>query len=163
MNTFAPVLAAVALLVVANGTPVVATWLMGGRWAWPVDGGASWRDGAPLLGPSKSWRGLVLALAATTAAAPLLGLPPVVGTSVGAAAMLGDLGSSFVKRRRAMGSGSRAPILDQVPEALLPLILCRSLLVLSWSEVVLATALFVLLDVGLSPMLFRLGIRARPY
>jgi CDP-2,3-bis-(O-geranylgeranyl)-sn-glycerol synthase len=158
-----PILQALILILVANGTPVMATWLLRSRGNWPIDGGRMLADGRPLLGPSKSWRGLALAVAATTTAAALLGLPASTGASVGATAMLGDLASSFLKRRLALSSGSRAPMIDQVPEALLPLLLCQQLLGLSLAEVLIATALFALLDVGLSPLLFRLGIRARPY
>jgi CDP-2,3-bis-(O-geranylgeranyl)-sn-glycerol synthase len=154
---------ALILLLVANGAPVVATRLLGSRGAWPIDGGRSLGDGRPMLGPSKSWRGLTLATVATAAAAALLGLPATTGAAVGAAAMLGDLASSFVKRRLDLGPGSRAPVVDQVPEALLPLLLCQHLLSLSLGEVLITTALFALVDVGLSPLLFRLGIRARPY
>jgi CDP-2,3-bis-(O-geranylgeranyl)-sn-glycerol synthase len=154
---------ALILLMVANGAPVVATQLLGSRGAWPIDGGRRLWDGRPVLGSSKTWRGLAMATAAAAAVAALLGLPATTGAAVGAAAMLGDLASSFVKRRLDLGPGSRAPVVDQVPEALLPLLLCQHLLSLSLGEVLIATALFALLDVGLSPLLFRLGIRARPY
>ena len=154
---------ALILLLVANGAPVVATRLLGSRGAWPIDGGRRLWDGRPVLGPSKSWRGLAMATVTTAAVAALLGLPATTGAAVGAAAMLGDLASSFVKRRLDLGPGSRAPVVDQVPEALLPLLLCQHLLSLSLGEVLITTALFALVDVGLSPLLFRLGIRARPY
>lgn len=158
-----PIVQAVLLLAVANGTPVLAGRLLGPRGAWPIDGGRKLADGRPLLGSSKTWRGLVLAIAATAAIAVPLGPGPAAGATIGAAAMLGDLGSSFTKRRLGLGAGSRAPVLDQVPEALLPLLLAHHLLDLGLTEVLVVTLMFVLLDVGLSPLLFRLGIRARPY
>ncbi len=163
MATVWRILQALVLLLVANGTPVAATRLLGGRAAWPIDGGRSLGDGRPLLGPSKSWRGLVLAVLATSLAAWLMGLPAATGSAVGATAMAGDLASSFFKRRLNLRSSSRAFGVDQVPEALLPLLVCRQPLGLSLGDVLVATALFVLVDVALSPLLFRLGIRARPY
>ena len=163
MSGAAAVLTAVALLIVANGAPVAGAWLLGGRGAWSIDGGLVLADGRPLLGPSKTWRGLALAVLSTAATAAVLGLPPLTGAAVGAAAMVGDIVSSFVKRRRGVPSSGRAPVLDQVPEAMLPLLVCRELLGLSWGGIAVATALFALLDVILSPLLFRLGLRARPY
>jgi hypothetical protein len=73
-----------------------------------------------LFGPSKTLRGLVVSVVATTLSAPALGLAWTTGLLAGAAAMAGDLGSSFIKRRMGLPSSSRALGLDQVPEALLP-------------------------------------------
>ena len=57
------------LLAVANGTPVIAKLLLGDKFAAPLDGGALFGDGRPWFGPSKTIRGLVLAVLATTGAA----------------------------------------------------------------------------------------------
>ena len=57
------------LLAVANGTPVIAKLILGDKFAAPVDGGALFADGRPWFGPSKTIRGLVLAVLATTGAA----------------------------------------------------------------------------------------------
>ena len=46
-------------------------------------------DGRPLLGASKTVRGLVASLAATTLAAPLFGLPAAQGAGFAMLAMLG--------------------------------------------------------------------------
>ena len=87
------------LLSIANGTPVFAKWLMGTRWAYPLDGGAKLADGQRLFGPSKTLRGVALAIAATSALSPFIGLPWKAGAIIAAGAMAGDLLSSFVKRR----------------------------------------------------------------
>jgi CDP-2,3-bis-(O-geranylgeranyl)-sn-glycerol synthase len=160
---FWPVVQALSLLLVANGSPVLATRLLGRRGAWPIDGGQSLEDGRRLLGPAKTWRGVCLAVLATGTTAPLLGLPWSTGAWVGLWAMAGDLGSSFVKRRMGMASSTMAPGLDQLPEALLPLLVCRDALGLTLTEAFLAAALFWLADSLLSPLLHRLGIRKRPY
>ncbi len=113
------------LLAVANMAPIGATWLLGSRWSHPLDGGCRFVDGRPLLGPSKTWRGLAAAVLGCTVAAPLMGLPASAGAALGLLAMAGDAASSFAKRRLGIASGGRATGLDQVPEALLPLLALR--------------------------------------
>ena len=92
--------------------------------SWAINGGLKFPDGRPLFGLSKTIRGVLVSVLATTAAAPLLGLAVTLGAVVGSGAMAGDLFSSFVKRRLGFRSSSRATGLDQIPEALLPLIAC---------------------------------------
>jgi len=67
------VLRSLILVCAANGAPVLFARLLGTRFARPVDGGIVLRDGHPLLGRSKTWRGLAAAvvLAACAAAAPV--------------------------------------------------------------------------------------------
>ncbi len=151
------------LLLVANGAPVIAWDLLGERFAWPVDGGRRWRDGRPLLGPSKTWRGLGAALLATPAAAVALGLPWATGLMVAAGAMAGDLLSSFVKRRLTIEPSGKARGLDQIPESLLPLLAVRDRYGLGWGDIALLVAVFFVLEMTISPLLYRLGIRKRPY
>src|SRR5579883_646632 len=114
----------IVLLALANGTPVIAKWLLGDHLALPLDGGARFLDGRPLLGHSKTIRGVVLAIVVTSLGAALIGLSAAVGALVGVLAMAGDLLSSFVKRRLGLIASSRATGLDQIPEALLPLVAC---------------------------------------
>lgn len=151
------------LLGVANGAPVVAKKLLDGIAAWPLDGGARFLDGRPLFGRSKTVRGIVVSLLATTTAAPLLGLRPTIGAIVGATAMAGDLCSSFAKRRLDRAPSSRATGLDQIPEALLPLIACRAALSLTTADILLGVAVFFAGEVVLSQLFYRLGLRDRPY
>lgn len=56
-----------------------------------------------------------------------------------------------------------APGLDQIPEALLPTVAAAFYLELTFLDVVLIVALFFSLEVILSPLLFLLNIRKRPY
>ncbi len=158
-----PILQGLILLLVANGTPVLATRLLGQRLAWPLDCGLKLPDGRPLLGRSKTVRGVLLSILVTTAAAPLLGLPWWAGTVAGTAAMAGDLLSSLLKRRLGLPSSSRAWGLDQVPEALLPLLALQATMGLAAIDVLIATLLFWVGGILLSRLLFALGIRDRPY
>ncbi|HYL33236.1 MAG TPA: CDP-archaeol synthase [Stellaceae bacterium] len=151
------------LLAAANGAPVIGRRLLRDRFAWPLDGGVCAFDGRPLLGPSKSVRGIVLALVATAAVAPLVGLTPTVGITVAAIAMAGDLISSFIKRRFGLQSSSRAVGLDQVPESLLPALACWHTLMLDVGDIVAVTAIFFIGEIALSRLLYHWRIRERPY
>jgi CDP-2,3-bis-(O-geranylgeranyl)-sn-glycerol synthase len=151
------------LLSVANGAPVIAKLLLGDRFAWPLDGNARFVDGRPLLGASKTIRGVVLAVLATSMVAPLLALAPGTGALVGAGAMAGDLLSSFTKRRLDFKPSSRATGLDQIPESLIPALLCRQDMALSATDVAAVVAVFFVGEIVLSRLLFRLRIRDRPY
>jgi hypothetical protein len=151
------------LLLAANGAPVLAARLLGRRWAWPVDLGARFVDGRPLLGRSKTWRGLVAAVAATAALAWLLGYGAVLGAMFGAASMAGDLLASFVKRRLGIEPSGMALGLDQVPEALLPMLVCGAAFGLAPLDMLALVALFAIGELALSRVMFRLGIRERPY
>ncbi|WP_400765575.1 CDP-archaeol synthase [Methylosinus sporium] len=151
------------LLIVANGAPVLGKRLLGGAFAQPVDGGARFLDGQPLLGPAKTWRGLLLAVLAAAFCAPLLGFPAHIGAMLGAFAMAGDLFSSFVKRRLGFPSSSRAPGLDQIPEALLPLLAIAGPARLGAGEIVIVAGLFFFGSQALSRLMFDLRVRERPF
>jgi CDP-2,3-bis-(O-geranylgeranyl)-sn-glycerol synthase len=152
-----------AMLLLANGSPVVARALLGHRLATPLDGGVLWTDGRPLLGRSKTWTGVTVAVTSTTLAALLLGLPPAVGALIGAGSMLGDALTSFVKRRRGLEPGARALGLDQIPEALVAMLACRAMLDIDWVLVVVLPLAFMLADLLISRTLYRLGVRHHPH
>jgi CDP-2,3-bis-(O-geranylgeranyl)-sn-glycerol synthase len=151
------------LLAVANGTPVLAKRIFGSRLSYAVDGGASFIDGRPLFGTSKTWRGLLLSIVVTATVAPLLDLDFASGFLVGLGAMAGDLLSSFTKRRLGIEPSSRATGLDQIPESLLPALMCWKHLSLSVADVTVLVAVFFVGEISLSHLLFRLHIRDRPY
>jgi hypothetical protein len=151
------------LLAVANGTPVAAKKLLGDTFARPLDGGARFADGRPLFGPSKTIRGIVLAVPATSGAAVLIGLDWKVGALLGSVAMAGDLFASLLKRRMGMPSSSMALGLDQIPESLFPLLACRWLLPLTLLDIGVVTIGFFVAELVLSRILFKLRLRDRPY
>ncbi len=102
----------VFLLVIANGTPVLLGLALGARWNWPLDNHLQFTDQRPVLGPSKTLRGLIGSLLVTALLAPLLQLSLLDGARFAMLAMLGDLCSSFTKRRfgsciRSLGTATR--------------------------------------------------------
>ncbi len=151
------------LIIVANGAPILGAALFKKAGAWPIDGGLNFIDGRPLLGNSKTWRGVLLAVTATTVMAVLLHLPSYIGVRVGLFAIVGDLFSSFIKRRLGLASSSMAFGLDQIPEALLPLLVVKDYFDLTWFVVAEIVAGFIILELLLSRILFYLKIRKRPY
>jgi len=114
------------LLALANGVPVIAKKMLGEWFAWPMDGGWLFWDGQPLLGRSKTLRGFVLAILAAAAGGPLVGLGIEIGMLIGFTAMVGDMLSSFLKRRLRLVPSAEAPGFDQVPESLLPFLWFRN-------------------------------------
>jgi CDP-diglyceride synthetase len=151
------------LLLAANGAPAIATRSWGHLLSLPVDCGLSYFDGRRLLGPSKTFRGVVLSIMATSACAPIIGLEWNIEAVVGSAAMAGDLFSSFVKRRVHLPASSRAIGLDQIPESLFPLLSCRSMLALTPADIIVAAVLFFIGELALSRLLYKIRIRRQPY
>ncbi|MDQ0390299.1 CDP-archaeol synthase [Labrys monachus] len=163
MNDWFLLLRLLVLLGVANSMPMFAKTLFGDRCAAPLDGGVILSDGRPLFGSSKTFRGLLVSLACTTLASAVLGLGWANGAIIAAGAMAGDLAASFIKRRHGVKVHGQAFGLDQIPEALVPLLLVGLRLGLCWTSVALLLALFVVLEVLLSRLLFRLGLREQPF
>ena len=151
------------LIWIANGAPVLAHALFGTRFAHPVDGGARFLDGRPFFGTTKTVRGVIAAVFSTTLSALSLGLSPGLGALVGITAVAGDLLTSFIKRRMGLPPSSRARGLDQLPESLLPALVAAPRLGLAVADIAVVVGMFVVLAVGLSPVLCRIRMRETPY
>ena len=154
---------ALVLLIAANGAPVITRKVLVNRLAKPMDNGLILSDGYRLFGNSKTWRGMFSAVFLTTAVAILFGIQPLTGVFFGMLTMTGDLLASFIKRRLGNVESSRARGLDTVPESLLPLCLLKDSLALSLIDITLIVGLFFLIEEFVSPVLYRLHIRNRPY
>jgi hypothetical protein len=157
------ILQLLALVTLANGTPVIAQTLLGKVLNQPVDGGAAFLDGKPLLGSSKTVRGIVLSILITTGFAPIMGLKWEIGLIAGIMAMAGDLLSSFIKRRLGLTPSSRATGLDQIPECLFPALACQQTLGLTALEIASVVVIFFVGEIVLSRLLFKWHVRDRPY
>jgi len=156
------ILQVLILVGVANAAPIVARELLGERLNRPLDGGKTFIDGAPIFGSTKTVRGLLASLLMCAAGAAALGLSASFGAGFAAAAMLGDLVSSFIKRRMGVPSSSPVTGLDQIPEALFPTLAALPYLDLSALDVAIIVTLFFFLDIAMSPVLYRLKIRKVP-
>ena len=140
-----------ALIVTANIVPPAASIVFKDRCAWTIDGGVDWFDGRPLFGRSKTLRGLILAVVGGAAVGHVIGLTWTLGAFTALSAMAGDLVSSFCKRRMGLRSSGPAPGLDQIPESLLPAIVCAGPLSLTWYDIVAVVVLFTIGDAIMSP------------
>ena len=143
----------VLLLIIANGTPALLGLVLGPRWNRPLDNNRQFPDNRPLLGPSKTLRGFFSAIVVTGLLAPLFELSILEGASFALLAMLGDLCSSFIKRRIGIASSRSVPLLDQIPESILPLWGLQTVLGSSGSEMAFAVAIFIVIDLLLSGLL----------
>ncbi|WP_295384095.1 CDP-archaeol synthase [uncultured Thiodictyon sp.] len=158
---WSPILTLLALLLVANGAPAVLAVLVGRTPARPLDGGMLLRDGHPVFGPSKTWRGLVAALGITPPVAMLLGFGWGLGLAIALGAMAGDLIASFIKRRLGLDSGASVPLLDHLPETLIPALLAKGAMGLDWPHLGVAAAVFTVVDLLVTPLLKRLATLGR--
>jgi CDP-2,3-bis-(O-geranylgeranyl)-sn-glycerol synthase len=104
------------------------------------------------LGTSKTWRGVAVSLAVTPLAALALGLDWHLGFGVALGAMAGDLLASFAKRRLGLPSSASVPVLDQVPESLIPGLVASGTLGLGWLDLGLVVGAFTVLDLALTPL-----------
>ena len=146
---WSPLLLLLALVVLANALPALLGLLLGP--ARPLDGGRCLPlDGRPFLGRSKTWRGLVASFVGTALGALVLGLPWTLGLEVAAGAMLGDLAASFVKRRLGRPPSASVPLLDQVPESLLPALAVKAQLALGWRDLWVLILAFIAIDIVLT-------------
>ncbi|MDT8283762.1 MAG: CDP-archaeol synthase [Gammaproteobacteria bacterium] len=151
------------LIIIANGAPILARLLLNGSFKRAVDFNQVLPDSRPVFGSSKTWRGIIAALATTAAAAWLLGYHVETGLLVASYAMLGDLFSSFIKRRLSMPPSSMSPLLDQVPESFFPAFMMREIFDLDILAVILLVLIFVIIELSISHILYKWGIRRRPY
>jgi hypothetical protein len=147
------------LVLIANATPVIVSMLLGNHWKQPLDRGILLSDGHPLLGASKTVRGLLGSISISALLAPLFDLSLLQGASFGALAMLGDLLSSFCKRRLGLRSGHSVPLLDHVPETLLPLWVMQPALGASAMEMAVAIAAFSGIDLLFTRLLNSYRVR----
>jgi CDP-2,3-bis-(O-geranylgeranyl)-sn-glycerol synthase len=146
---------ALLLVCIASSAAWAASRALGRRLATPLDLGLELADGRRLLGSHKTWRGLAAGVLACALAAPLLELDVAIGAGFGAAALAGDALSSAIKRRLALRPGAEVLGLDQLPEALLPLVLFSRALGIGAVEITAVALLFTILDVLVTPLRHR--------
>ena len=151
------------LIIIANGAPIVIRVLLNNRFSIAVDFGYKLPDNNPIFGESKTWRGVIAAIVATSAAAWLMGYSSFTGALVASYAVLGDLISSFIKRRLSRPPSSMALLLDQIPESLFPALMMMQVFKLDISAIIQLVLTFIIIELLLSHILYKWGIRERPY
>ncbi len=143
--------------------PIITRNLLQKKFEYPIDFGFKLSDHHPVFGTSKTWRGFIASILGTGVLAYLMGFPKIVVTRFGLYAMLGDLSSSYVKRRMGFPESSKTRGLDVLPESLFPLIMLHNYLNINMLEIIIIIGIFVFVEITLSPILYRLHIRKRPY
>jgi hypothetical protein len=167
---------------------VLKTGLLPGL-AAPLDRGRRWR-GKPLLGPRKTWRGVIVMTAlsalvsrgqaaAAYRSARLRALsafdyqrinPWLLGAALGLGYCLAELPNSFVKRQLDIapaGTGDRFArlqyLVDQSDSVAGCLLALRLFYKPTWLETGLAFATGVALHVGVDQLMHALGVKRRVY
>ncbi|MEN8198627.1 MAG: CDP-archaeol synthase [Thermodesulfobacteriota bacterium] len=133
----------VALILWANFLPPLAKVIWGERFKRPLDGNRLWFDDQPVFGEHKTIRGILLSILGSMVASPLLGISWWVGGLAALLAMVGDLLSSFIKRRFKKPSGSNIVVLDQFFESLFPAFFLGSHFGVGWLEIMLILLCFI--------------------
>ena len=89
----------------------------------PIDGGRLWRDGRPILGPGKTWRGLFVGIFFGTLIGVLQAATVETGDPgkaifraflISFGTLLGDAMGSFIKRRSGLKRGESYLFMDQL-------------------------------------------------
>jgi CDP-archaeol synthase len=145
-------LRAFVLLGAAHSAPWAAGYLFGHRLSAPIDAGMKLTDGRRVLGAHKTWRGLVAAMLTCALVGPLLGYSVGLGIAFAILALAGDAASSLIKRRLRLEPGAELPGLDQIPEALTPLLALSAPLGIGVGTVWTLTGVFMLADLAAMPL-----------
>lgn len=168
---------------VANMAPVIAAHLPGYKELnAPLDFGVMWR-GQRLLGPHKTWRGLIAGIVAATAivllqqylvhqfgwfaqaavdTAYMLMPPLLLGPLLALGALGGDAVESFAKRRRNIPSGGVWLPYDIIDHIIGAMVLASLLVIFAWWIYPAVVVLWATINFGISYAASHLGLKARP-
>lgn len=167
----------------ANVTPILVTKLpVVKHWDTPLDLGTTFH-GRPLLGPHKTWRGLVSGMLVATlvlwlqqllyvhfgpahwlsdsvdyAALPTLVLGPLFGLG----ALGGDAIKSFFKRRRGTASGASWLPFDQIDYIIGAALISLPFVVLSVRQYIFLFIIWFGVHIGSTYLGWKLGLKNQP-
>lgn len=125
-----------------NLVPPLMAFFLGTTCETPIDRGKIFLDGKPILGPHKTFRGFIGAIVVGTLVAPILGFSLADGCILAFLSMLGDLASSFVKRRFGFLSGTVVVGWDQFFECAIPGLVWKYQSGISWIFLIFGILLF---------------------
>jgi CDP-2,3-bis-(O-geranylgeranyl)-sn-glycerol synthase len=140
----------------ANGTPVA---FGGGP---PLDGGENWFDGKPFLGSHKTLRGCLVGVLAGILIGILQG-NVLSGLAQGIGAILGDLISSFLKRRWDVAPGESFPLLDQLDFITVAVILSQPFTHSSLVEIIIILVVTVPIHYATNYISWRMNMKEHPW
>jgi predicted MPP superfamily phosphohydrolase len=155
MSEYGVIVKVVAFLLWVNMLPPLAHLIWEDRFKWPVDCGATWLDGRDILGPHKTYRGILFSLFGSLFFVHILPIGwrfILFGTSL---ALGGDLITSFIKRRLNLPAGERVPGMDHFLESLMPTVFFGKYLpsytsvgiaALDWWQMTVIISLFILIS-----------------
>jgi CDP-2,3-bis-(O-geranylgeranyl)-sn-glycerol synthase len=157
---------------ISNMTPVFSNKIPGLRdWKTPIDFGKNYR-GQRMLGPNKTWRGLVSGVLMGTLVGFILSqtyfsdydtvLFVLVAASMSLGALVGDAVESFFKRQRGIKSGQPWFPFDQTDYIIGGLVFTLPFTVLPVWVVVWICVLYFGLHLLSSYIGYRLGLKALP-
>lgn len=141
------------ILITANGVPIILRHCLENTFSHPVDGGLLLPDGYPLFGDAKTWRGIFSGITTATILAILLDFPLLFAISFALLSLLGDLLSSFIKRRLKHPPSTSCIGIDQLPEALLPLLAGTYWLDYGLYTIIIVTLTFFIINLVISTLL----------
>lgn len=139
----AEVIKVVVFLLWVNFLPPLASLIWRESFNRPLDGGRMWIDGRFLFGTHKTIRGILACVFGGIVFFPLLGQTWYIVGTAALLAMVGDLLSSFIKRRLSYVSGKPVAVLDQIFEGLFPTLFLAGYLPLIWWQIVAVMLLFI--------------------
>jgi len=157
------ILEVLLLILIANAAPVLASYLLSHHTSLSIDFGYKLKDQQYLFGASKTWRGLISAIIATSLVSFFINSNIWPGITVALLAMTGDLTSSFIKRRLKKPASTKVSFLDQIPESLFPAFGAMYYYPLELIHIIVISLSFTIIDMLLSKILYQIGIRKRPY
>lgn len=150
------------IIIIANGAPILARMLFNNHLNTAVDFGTKMADGNSIFGTSKTWRGVFATLLISPIAVLTFGYTAEIGILIAIGIISGDLFSSFVKRRLGMAPSSKAPLLDQIPESLIPALMMMHIFNLSLLSVLFLVFAFTVIDMIITYFLYHWRILRKP-
>ena len=135
-----------------------------------MDMGKKFLDGRRIFGDGKTIRGFACGLVVGTIVGILQGIAGaqlkeylLLGFLLALGALLGDLASSFIKRRLGIERGGAAPGLDQLSFVVVALLLASPVNLPSWQVIAVILIITPPIHLATNFIGYKLGLKDRPY